>query len=54
MKVVASTASANGVASLVSTDVDGIEKVGEAAALTGPATHTVDCAASGTGRAAMI
>jgi hypothetical protein len=54
MKVVASSPSASGVASLVSTGVDRIEKVGAAAALTGPATHTVDFGASGTGRAAVI
>jgi hypothetical protein len=52
MKVVASSPSANCVVSPVSTGVDGMERA--AAALTGPATHTVDCGASGTGRAAMI
>jgi len=54
MKVVASSPSANCVASLVSTGVDRMEKVGAAAALTGPATHTLDSGTSGTGRAAMI
>ena len=54
MKVVASSPSANCVVSLVSTGVEGMEKVRAAAALTGLATHTVGFGASGTGRAAMI